>query len=63
MTDRRMRKEKRNLARTAGLCLAVLAIFPVNAFAGSPEFAYTQEKWASLRDNVMGWLPNYNGLC
>lgn len=53
MTDRRMRKEKRNLARTAGLCLAVLAIFPVNAFAGSPEFAYTQEKWASLRDNVM----------
>ena len=53
MTDRRMRKGKRNLARTAGLCLAVLAIFPVNAFAGSPEFAYTQEKWASLRDNVM----------
>lgn len=40
-------------AKAAGICLAVTAAFPVNALAGSPEFAYTQEKWAALRDNVM----------
>ena len=49
VTDRRMRKGKRAVARTAGLCLAVLAIFPVNAFAGSPVFGYTLENWASRR--------------
>lgn len=40
-------------AGAVGLSLFMTAAFPLNALAGSPEFAYTQEKWASLRDNVL----------
>ena len=35
------------------MSLFMTAAFPMSALAGSPEFAYTQEKWAALRDNVM----------
>ena len=37
-------------------CLAVvlcLGTMPVTAWAGTPEFAYTAEQWASLRDNQL----------
>ncbi|RHR51301.1 hypothetical protein DWX10_17085 [Clostridium sp. AF18-27] len=40
-------------AGAVGLSLFMTAAFPMSALAGSPEFAYTQEKWAALRDNVM----------
>lgn len=41
--------------RLAGICLAAAAVslLPSEAFAGSPEFAYSAEKWASLRDNKL----------
>lgn len=31
----------------------VLGTMPVTAWAGTPEFAYTAEQWASLRDNQL----------
>ncbi len=40
-------------ALAAGMVAA--AAFPGSALAGSPEFAYTQEKWAALRDNVLDY--------
>lgn len=40
-------------AGAVGMSLFMTAAFPMSALAGSPEFAYTQEKWAALRDNVM----------
>lgn len=40
-------------AGAVGLSLFMTGAFPMSALAGSPEFAYTQEKWAALRDNVM----------
>lgn len=42
--------------KTAGFLLAAAmcqALAPVRAYAGSPEFAYTAEKWSSLRDNTL----------
>lgn len=36
-----------------GLAAAMAVAGTVPAFAGSPEFAYTEEKWASLRDNIL----------
>lgn len=33
------------------LCAICVALTPASALAGSPEFAYTAEKWAQLRDN------------
>ncbi|RGX27036.1 hypothetical protein DWV29_18010 [Enterocloster asparagiformis] len=40
-------------AGAVGMSLFMTAAFPMSALAGSPEFAYTQEKWAALRDNVL----------
>lgn len=37
-------------ACAAALCMGAV---PVQAAAASPEFAYTEEKWASLEDNVL----------
>lgn len=34
----------------AALCLGAM---PAPAWAGTPEFAYTAEQWASLRDNQL----------
>lgn len=34
-----------------GLAAACLAMMPLQAFAQSPEFAYSEEKWAALRDD------------
>ncbi|EEG53350.1 putative ATP synthase F1, epsilon subunit [[Clostridium] asparagiforme DSM 15981] len=59
-----MSKEERHLkdnrlkrgamaAGAVGMSLFMTAAFPMSALAGSPEFAYTQEKWAALRDNVL----------
>lgn len=31
----------------------MMSVTPIQAFATSPEFAYTAEKWASLRDNKL----------
>lgn len=42
--------------KTAGFLLAAAlcqTLAPFRAYAGSPEFAYTAEKWASLRDNTL----------
>lgn len=47
---------RRLIPRWAGILAAAMAAsaaFPGAALAGSPEFAYSQEKWASLRDNVL----------
>lgn len=52
MKDNRL-KRGAMAAGAVGLSLFMTAAFPTSALAGSPEFAYTQEKWAALRDNVM----------
>ena len=52
MKDNRL-KRGAMAAGAVGLSLFMTAAFPMSALAGSPEFAYTQEKWAALRDNVM----------
>lgn len=52
MKDNRL-KRGAMAAGAVGLSLFMTAAFPLSALAGSPEFAYTQEKWAALRDNVM----------
>ena len=31
----------------------MMSVMPIQAFATSPEFAYTAEKWASLQDNKL----------
>lgn len=49
MKDNRLKRG----AMAVGMSLFMTAAFPMSALAGSPEFAYTQEKWAALRDNVM----------
>lgn len=36
-----------------GTVMAYGGAFPLQAAAASPEFAYTEEKWASLRDNTI----------
>ena len=35
------------------MCIAVAASSPSVSLAGSPEFAYTAEQWASFRDNKL----------
>ncbi len=52
MKDNRL-KRGAMAAGAVGLSLFMTAAFPMSALAGSPEFAYTQEKWAALRDNVL----------
>lgn len=48
MTDHKVR-------RFAGGVMAAVAValLPLQAFAGSPEFAYSAEKWAALRDDKL----------
>ena len=36
-----------------GLAAVLTASVPFQALAGSPEFAYTPEKWSALRDNKL----------
>lgn len=43
---------KKAAAIILGLALS-LGAAPIQVLAGSPEFAYTAEKWASLRDNML----------
>ncbi len=43
-------KHLHNLA-AFGLAAVLAASAPFGAYAGSPEFAYTPEKWSALRDN------------
>ena len=52
MKDNRL-KRGAMAAGAVGMSLIMTAAFPMSALAGSPEFAYTQEKWAALRDNVL----------
>ena len=52
MKDNRL-KRGAMAAGAVGMSLFMTAAFPMSALAGSPEFAYTQEKWAALRDNVL----------
>ena len=52
MQDNRL-KRGAMAAGAVGMSLFMTAAFPMSALAGSPEFAYTQEKWAALRDNVL----------
>lgn len=40
-------------AAFAVLCLFLQFLQPVTVYGGSPEFAYSAEKWASLRDNKL----------
>lgn len=37
----------------AALCALCVSLAPADTLAGSPEFAYTAEKWARLRDNKL----------
>ena len=46
-----MRRTHNLAALGLAAVMAVAGTFP--AVAGSPEFAYTEEKWASLRDNIL----------
>lgn len=52
MKDNRL-KRGAMAAGAVGMSLFMTAAFPMSVLAGSPEFAYTQEKWAALRDNVL----------
>ena len=52
MKDNRLKRGAMAVG-AVGMSLFMTAAFPMSALAGSPEFAYTQEKWAALRDNVM----------
>ena len=52
MKDNRL-KRGAMAAGAVGMSLFMTAAFPMSALAGSPEFAYTQEIWAALRDNVL----------
>lgn len=47
-------RQKQNSKRLVPCCLAAVltAAVPLTAYA-SPDFAYTQDKWATLKDNVM----------
>jgi hypothetical protein len=45
---------KRNIAACFALTFAMICAVPVQAFAQqSPEFAYSAEKWATLRDDTL----------
>lgn len=44
---------KRIRKGTALLLVPCFCLIPFHALAGSPEFAYSAEKWASLRDNEL----------
>lgn len=46
------KKLKKKAAAALILCIGLI---PANALAGSPEFAYSEEKWASLRDNQLDY--------
>lgn len=46
-----MRRTHNLAALGLAAVMAVAGTFP--AVAGSPEFVYTEEKWASLRDNIL----------
>ena len=52
MKDNRL-KRGAMAAGAVGMSLFMTAAFPMSALAGSPEFAYTAEKWASLRDDKL----------
>lgn len=57
--NRGKRKQKRRLGSiTVALSLSLGMTVP--AFAASPPFAYTEEEWARLRDNVLEYdeIPN-----
>lgn len=43
--------KKRKKAACAGLLILFMGLVPMQAAAASPEFAYSEEKWASLKDN------------
>ncbi|MGI5946816.1 MAG: hypothetical protein ACOX8K_05365 [Lachnospiraceae bacterium] len=45
-------KQLHNMA-AFGLAAVLTASVPFQALAGSPEFAYTPEKWSTLRDNKL----------
>lgn len=47
-----MLKKRRPVCRLA-VFVACLGMTPVRAFAQSPEFAYSEEKWAALRDDKL----------
>ena len=56
--DRYRKKRKNGMKygkRVSGLAVAAVCLLaaPMQAMAGSPEFAYTAEKWASLRDDKL----------
>lgn len=51
MNKERTRKARRGLMTAAVIGLAAAAVIP--AYAGSPEFARSEEEWARLRDNIM----------
>ena len=50
ISGRKVKKQAAGLA--LGLSLT-LSLVPLTSFAGSPEFAYSAEKWATLRDNKL----------
>lgn len=43
----------KKIAAICSLCALNLAVAPLQVPGASPEFAYTTEKWASLRDNKL----------
>ena len=49
-----MRKFRYRAALWAvGMALLAGTVFPMCAFADSPPFAYTEEEWASIRDDTL----------
>lgn len=52
-TTRSLCRSQRSRAALKGcmLAAALTGLMPLQAFAGSPEFAYSAEKWAALRDD------------
>lgn len=53
MNGNRKRKRLGVRAAALGVGVSLVAVSPLTALAASPPFAYSEEKWATLQDNVL----------
>lgn len=53
MIKRKRGSARKKICAASGLLALCMGFAPMQTLAASPEFAYTEEKWASLRDNKL----------
>lgn len=46
-------KRRKRITAAAGILAVCMGLSPLQALAASPDFAYTDEEWASLKDNKL----------